>query len=428
MVDQRGWLRTPSARRAGCLGSHRAPPAGPVTGGRRVRPRTRQDLRGATSSLPDRPTNRQVTTSGLALTGAPAARGTAGPVALGLGAPDDLAPLLPLPRSVDAALHVVPTWAADLLPGRGATTRLWELLATLAADDLAVARAVEPHLDALAILDQAGPAAPAPASRTWGVFAAQTPTAYLDATPTAGGVWNLDGTKPWCSLADRLDAALVTARMPGQPSSPGLFAVDLRAAGIEHGGQRWVSRGLHEIPSTPLRMTAVPAQLVRDGDWYVQRPGFWWGAIGVAACWYGGAVGVARRVLVEAAARPDDRLLAMHLGALDERLWTARALLSDAARRVDDSGAATDHGRSAEDPTHRTAGRLLAKRVRATVARTCEDVLRIAGHALGPGPLTQEEDHAKRVADLQVYVRQQHAERDDASLGAALLDAGGAPW
>ncbi|HEY0215743.1 MAG TPA: acyl-CoA dehydrogenase, partial [Cellulomonas sp.] len=64
----------------------------------------------------------------------------------------------------------------------------------------------------------------------------------------------------------------------------------------------------------------------------------------------------------------------------------------------------------------------------ATVARTCEDVLRIAGHALGPAPLALEPEHAKRVADLQVYVRQQHAERDDASLGSALLRGGTRPW
>jgi hypothetical protein len=52
----------------------------------------------------------------------------------------------------------------------------------------------------------------------------------------------------------------------------------------------------------------------------------------------------------------------------------------------------------------------------------------VAGHAHGPGPLTQEDTHAKRVADLEVYVRQQHAERDDASLGAALVGDGRVPW
>ena len=44
------------------------------------------------------------------------------------------------------------------------------------------------------------------------------------------------------------------------------------------------------------------------------------------------------------------------------------------------------------------------------------------------GAARQEEDHAKRVADLQIYLRQHHAERDDASLGGALAASTDEPW
>jgi hypothetical protein len=44
-------------------------------------------------------------------------------------------------------------------------------------------------------------------------------------------------------------------------------------------------------------------------------------------------------------------------------------------------------------------------------------VLTTVGHALGPGPLAHDETHAARVADLTLYVRQHHAERDLAALG-----------
>ena len=37
-------------------------------------------------------------------------------------------------------------------------------------------------------------------------------------------------------------------------------------------------------------------------------------------------------------------------------------------------------------------------------------------------PLTSDETHARRVADLGVYVRQHHAERDLAAIGAATLE------
>jgi hypothetical protein len=71
---------------------------------------------------------------------------------------------------------------------------------------------------------------------------------------------------------------------------------------------------------------------------------------------------------------------------------------------------------------------LLAARTRTIVARAAEEVIARTGHALGPAPLVLDADHARRVADLQLYVRQHHAERDDAALGAAILDRGGEPW
>ncbi|ADG73426.1 conserved hypothetical protein [Cellulomonas flavigena DSM 20109] len=335
---------------------------------------------------------------------------TAPPVLIG-----SASPWLPgdLPADVDTALAAVRDWPADLRPGRGATDALWSLLATLAAQDLAVARAVEPHLDALAILDQAG--VPDDAGRTWGVFAAEGPGVRLDAVPasTDAHVWTLRGTKPWCSLADRLDAGLVTAHLPDGERA--LFAVDLRHPGVTPVDQPWAARGLTEIPSTPVTFDDVPATPVGAPGWYLERPGFWWGGIGVAACWYGGAVGVAR-ALWGRAAGGDDRLLAMHLGAVDVALQDARRALAEAADVV--------------DGTHDTGvpGPVVAKRVRTTVARTCEEVLTRVGHALGPAPLALDAAHAKRVADLQLYVRQHHAERDEASLGTTLARAQGAPW
>ena len=61
---------------------------------------------------------------------------------------------------------------------------------------------------------------------------------------------------------------------------------------------------------------------------------------------------------------------------------------------------------------------MLALRTRGIVARAVDEVLARVGRALGPAPLALEAEHARRVADLQLYVRQHHAERDQASLGA----------
>ena len=64
-------------------------------------------------------------------------------------------------------------------PGHGQTARRWTVLAAVAEQNLTVARVLEAHSDALAILAEAG--APVP-SGTWGVFAAEAEPHRLTAT------------------------------------------------------------------------------------------------------------------------------------------------------------------------------------------------------------------------------------------------------
>lgn len=321
--------------------------------------------------------------------------------------------------SVDRALELAAELGAAVpLPGSGRTAVTWQLLTTIAAEDLTVARVVEPHLDALAILDQADDAPHPEGTGTWGVFAAEGPGLALTATQRDDGAWTLTGTKPWCSLADRLDRAIVTARVGDHARRA--FAVDLRAAGVRpEPAAAWVSRGLPAVTSCSVDFDAAPATAVGGDDWYIRRNGFAWGGIGVAACWYGGALGVARTLLAASRRRAPDQIALLHLGRVDAALHEARTVLADAADAVD-AGRATGQD-----------GALLAARVRATVFRTAELVLDAAAHGLGPAPLAFDEDHAARVADLHLYLRQHHAERDDAALGSRVLELaerGGAGW
>ncbi|GAA2495057.1 acyl-CoA dehydrogenase family protein [Terrabacter carboxydivorans] len=306
------------------------------------------------------------------------------------------------------------------LPGGGATRSLWQTLASVAAVSLTAARTVEPHLDALAILSEARSAGhPVPVTgddATWGVFAAEGPGVRLVATGAGehGGV-RLSGTKPWCSLAGSLSHALVTAW--DSETTRRLYAVPLGPSnGVTVQPSAWHARGLADVPSGPVAFEHSEAVPVGPPGWYLERPGFAWGGMGVAAVWYGGAVGVARRLL--RTGRAPDQLAQMHIGAVDASLWAARATLSEAATQV-------DRGRATGD-----AGAALALRVRHVVARAAETVLEHVGHATGPAPLALEDDHAGRVADLQLYLRQEHAERDEAALGRHLLEGhpSGAPW
>ncbi len=303
--------------------------------------------------------------------------------------------------------------AADLggsvpTPGAGRTLQLWDTLSRLAAYDLSIARTLEPHVDALSILAQAGmsPAAVGADERsTWGVFAAEGPAGRLTARQTSTG-WIVDGIKPWCSLAGKLSHALVTAWT--STTTRRLFAVSLGLDVVPQ-TSAWASRGLVEITSSPAQFSTVAATAIGDDGWYLVRSGFWWGGIGVAACWYGAAAAVAGRLAPRPGDRTPDQIARRDLGQADVLLHAARTTIRDAAEQVD-------------DPAARAGDEVLARRVRGLVRGVADDVLALTARATGPAPLTFEESHARRVADLSVYVRQDHGDRDLAELGGRLAN------
>jgi alkylation response protein AidB-like acyl-CoA dehydrogenase len=288
------------------------------------------------------------------------------------------------------------------LPGGGATAQRWRHLARLAEIDVAAGRLAEAHTDAAAILAELGGPQPQP-GELWGVWAAEPP----DSTLTAGGAGDhvqLDGTKPWCSGAGLCSRALVTARLGDGRRA--LFAVDCTDARVQPLERRWRNPGMADSDTRSISFAGAPAVAVgRPGD-YLERPGFWFGAIGVAACWLGGARAVAAPLYQRAAAgSPDPHTLA-HLGAVDAALTAAEATLACAASHIDG------------DPLNRNGlAELIARRARAVAEAAADAAIVRTGRALGPGPLCLDGDHARRVADLTVYIRQSHAERDLEALG-----------
>jgi hypothetical protein len=165
----------------------------------------------------------------------------------------------------------------------------------------------------------------------------------------------------------------------------------------------WTWAGMRGTDTRTVRFDRTPAVLVGEPGSYLSRPGFWVGGIGVAACWYGGAAALANPLRRRALDRPDPIILA-HLGAVDVALGAARGALVLAATEID----------ARPDEDHRR----LARRVRSMVAATCTEVAARVGRALGPAPYVSDRVHSQRVADLEVYVRQDHAEHDLAALGS----------
>ena len=292
------------------------------------------------------------------------------------------------------------------LPGGGRTRERWAALADLAGEDLSLARLAEGHADALAILAELGTGRP-PGGTRWGVWAAQPPGPGLTAR-LAGDGWRLDGTKQYCSGARSLTHALVTAVAP---DGSRLFTVSTQSLAPVPGS--WPATGMAASDTLDVELTDVPAEPVGGPGDYTGRPGFAHGGAGVAACWYGGARGVGHTLLTAAAERDVGPHALAHLGAVDIALRTARSALDAAAAEID-----------ADPDDLRDGGRLRALRVRALVESVATEVMHRVGRALGAGPLSHDEAHSRRVADLTVYLRQHHAERDLAELGALVADRG----
>lgn len=296
------------------------------------------------------------------------------------------------------------------LPGSGHTDARWRALAALSRENTVLGRWSEAHADAIAILHELDGSEPQ-RGQIWGVWAAEPPTPILTAVPD-GSSWVLTGTKAWCSGASLCTDALVTARVDGAPR---LFAVDLTHPGATPVPDTWQAVGMRESDSGSVTFDRVPATQVGEPTGYLTRPGFWHGAIGVSAAWFGSACAVADTLHVAARERPEPHRLA-HLGAVATALAAASSTLTTAAAEVD------------ADPSDRSGrARARARSVRAVVESSATQCLDHVGRALGAGPLCGDAEHAQRVADLTVYLRQSHAERDLEALGHDIA-AEEKPW
>ncbi|MGF0238231.1 acyl-CoA dehydrogenase [Rhodococcus sp. IEGM1300] len=283
------------------------------------------------------------------------------------------------------------------LPGSGQTLQRFRRLAEVGGHDLGLCKLYEGHTDALAIMQQVG-FAPLPGG-TWGMWAAEPPQARVEVS-AQGPTTVLNGRKAWCSGAHVLSHALLTAW--DAEGCQQLVAVTLQQPGVTFSDQGWQAVGMGATGSVDVLFKDAAALTVGKPGAYLQRPGFWQGGIGIAACWYGAARSIAERLRSHCAHREEPHALA-HLGAVDCALHAAAVVLRDSARVIDEQPQAD--------------AELLARRARAVVEQACEQVIHHVGRALGAGPYCKDRQFARLIADLPVFLRQSHAERDLAALG-----------
>lgn len=316
------------------------------------------------------------------------------------------------------------------LPGHGQTVARWRALAAVAACDLGLVKLFEGHTDALAILAELGGHVGTSGSR-WAVWAAEPPDARVAAervgdTQTVDGQAGraaqagmasfaerigpetqvyLTGTKAWCSGAAVVSHALVTAWLDDEPV---LVAVAMNHPTIAIDSSKWQAVGMQATASADVRFAQTPATLIGAAHAYVRRPGFWQGGAGIAACWYGAAAQIGQRLREASSPKADAHRLA-HLGAIDVALAAAAAVLRETAAWIDANPLAD--------------AQRVALRARLVVEAAATEVMQHATRALGAGPLCRDARFARALADLPVFLRQSHAERDLAALGALMTAA-----
>ena len=297
------------------------------------------------------------------------------------------------------------------LPGHGATLQRWQMLAAVAAVDLSLLKLYEGHTDALAILAEIdGPGAPAGSS--WGVWCAEMPGARVTLQQTADGRYVLDGRKAWCSGASGLSHALVSCwNDDGQAC---LASVALSQPGVHVTDEGWQAVGMQACASVDVTFSGARAFPVGAPGAYLERPGFWHGGAGIAAAWYGAACAIASHLHARAQHAAPDPIRLAQLGQIDCVLRAAGALLREGAAEID------------QHPQRDAMA--LALRLRLAVEDAATLVLRLATRALGAGPLCRDARFARLAADLPVFLRQSHAERDQAVLGGIVAGAEDHPW
>jgi alkylation response protein AidB-like acyl-CoA dehydrogenase len=287
------------------------------------------------------------------------------------------------------------------LPARGATSARWRTMWVLGREDLSVARLVEPHLDAVAILAEAGRRA---RPDCWYAVWASAPRARL--APRSDGSWDLTGTQAFCSGAPRCDAALVTAQLDDDVV---LVDVDLRAG--RTCGSITVDESTWRAPAFAATGTATvtydghrlpAADVVGAPGFYLDRPGFWHGAIGPAAVWAGGAAALTELAEHRQLRTQGERMLR---GELRSLTWSMSAQLERGGVEAD------------ELPDDVEAARRRALVVRSLVERQCSRVIDLFGQLAGPRALALDDDVVRRVEELSLYIRQVNRAADLDQLG-----------
>ena len=276
--------------------------------------------------------------------------------------------------------------------------------------DIPLARLAEGHIDALRICDQAG--AQVTSEAIYGVWASKSGATGARASSVDGG-YVIDGTIRFASGAGLLDRALV----PVVDDHDQHLLLDLSVCRLSVDTSAWQTSAMtvsrtHTVEISGLEIGS--SAVVGPPNFYLDRPGFFPGGVGVAAVWTGGLARVCDLVLRWLDARRTP-LLEARLGRLRLQLATAASAVSQAGRELDQLLSSDGHPTGELLPHDRL--QQLAGEARAIVGDAVRAGLEHARLLGGPAGLAFDVDLTRAIDDLGLYVLQQSSDSDAAFLG-----------
>lgn len=207
----------------------------------------------------------------------------------------------------------------------------------------------------------------------------------------------------FCSGAGIVDRALITAE-------GWLIDVNLTSPSPTHlniSNDQWITSAFKETNTSSLTFINYPVfkeNIIAEKGWYLQRKGFWKGSFGPAACWGGGSAGLID--YARSNSRKDPHTLA-HLAAMETNLWTIHCVLECAGKEI-------------QSNLNSLSLQQLALKSRHIIEQLCTDILRRFARTYGPFPLACEPSIHKRYHELDLFLRQNHGERDLETLGSLI--------
>lgn len=301
-------------------------------------------------------------------------------------------------------------------------------LIAIGRTDIPLSRLVEGHIDALRILAQAG-AVPR-TSALYGVWASRSAGTGLAAAADGDGL-RLSGTIRFGSGAGVIDRSLVPVWLDDATH----LLVDLAVAELPVDRTQWQTTAMQVSHSHTVRVDGVTVSrtdVVGAENFYLDRPAFLPGGVGVAAVWAGGLA----RALDVTVAMLDGRGVSP---AQDLRLGRACVALVGALTTVRAAGARLDHllggsqaaaGPSRSDTEKLEIGRIdtgkldteeiasVSGEARVMVAGSVTTALAEVRALAGPAGLAFDPDLGHALDDLGLYVAQLNGDAEATRLGS----------